>query len=130
MLACCQAEQTGTCADGCHVTTFLSPGLLLLVHTAAGYRISDFKQTDPGNGLSLATWRWPEGSVVCYRLLGMHKTMSRPTTGAPLSGHEGFGMGPSQKPTVSVLTVEQRSSSREVWEHAHARGGINISAIY
>ena len=67
---------------------------------------------------------------MCYRLLGMHKAMSRPTTGAPLSGHEGFGMGPPQKPTGSVLTVGHRSSSRGVWEHAYASGGTNISAIY
>lgn len=78
----------------------------------------------------MATWRWPEGSVVWYSLLGMHRTMSRPTTGAPLSGHEGFGTGPPQKPTVSVLTVGHGPSSSGAGEHAHARGGTNISAIY
>lgn len=49
-------------------------------------------------------------------MLGMHKTMSRPTTGAPLSGHEGFGTGPPQKPTVSVLTGGAQAQSRG-WEH-------------
>ena len=67
VLACCQAEQTGTCTDSCHVTTFLSPGLLLLVHTAAGYWISDFSRQTQGKD---SVWLHGDGLKVLWCATG------------------------------------------------------------
>lgn len=76
-------SRQGTCADGCH--HYISQPRIALTSEHSCWVLNLSRQTDPGKGISLATWRWPEGSVVWYSLLGMHKTMSRPTTGAPLS---------------------------------------------